>query len=138
MMVVIRTDWRFVLTAHSITCMPSLSETLLVNFVSSLDWAFSLMCKWQDDISKKQFRPGGMAPSEWTHSVRAIRDTPVADYPAPGANTTHRVVYRPLIAVSPFPLALSASYCKRTLRRCGQLCSSIIFVFVTVTRFATS
>jgi len=65
-----------------------------------------------EHISKKHFRPGGMAPSEWTRSVRAVRDTPVADYPAPGANTTRRVAYRPPIAVSPFLLALSVSYCK--------------------------
>ena len=37
-------------------------------------------------ISKKHFRPGGMAPSEWTRSVRAVRDTPVADYSTPGVN----------------------------------------------------
>jgi len=63
-------------------------------------------------ISKKHFRPGGMAPSEWTRSIRAVRDTPVADYSAPGANTTRRVAYRPPIAVLPFLLALSVSYCK--------------------------
>jgi len=72
-------------------------------------------------IRKKHFRPGGMAPSEWTHSVRAVRDTPVADYSAPGANTTHRVAYRPPIAVSAFLLALSVSNCKWTLWCCGQL-----------------
>jgi len=54
------------------------------------------------NISKKHFRPGGMAPSEWTHSVRAIKDTPVADYSAPGVNTTRRVAHRRPIAVSPF------------------------------------
>ena len=53
-------------------------------------------------ISKKHFRPGGMAPSEWTRSVRAVRDTPVADYSAPGVNTMRRVAHRPPIAVSPF------------------------------------
>jgi len=53
-------------------------------------------------ISKKHFRPGGMAPSEWTRSLRAVRDTPVADYSTPGVNTTRRVAHRPLIAVSPF------------------------------------
>jgi len=72
-------------------------------------------------ISKKHFRPGGMAPSEWTRSVRAVRDTPVADYSVPGVKTTRRVTYRPLIAVSPFLLALSVSYFKQTLWRCGQL-----------------
>jgi len=50
-------------------------------------------------IGKKYFRPGGMAPSEWTRSVRAVRDTPVVDYSAPGVNSTGRVPYRPLIAV---------------------------------------
>jgi len=29
-----------------------------------------------------------MAPSEWTRSVRAVRDTPVADYSTPGVNAT--------------------------------------------------
>ena len=79
-----------------------------------------------------------MAPSEWMRSVGAFIDTPVVDYSVPGANTTHRVAYRPPIAVSPFLLALLVSYCKRTLWRCVQLCSYIIFVFVTVTRFAIS
>jgi len=72
-------------------------------------------------ISKEHFRLGGMAPSERTRSVRAVRDTPVADYSAPGVNTTRRVAYRPPIAVSPCLLALSVSYFKQTLWRCGQL-----------------
>jgi len=72
-------------------------------------------------ISKKHFRPGGMAPSEWTRSIRAFRDTPVAEYSAPGVNTTRRVAYRPPIAVSPFLRALSVSYFRQTLWRCGQL-----------------
>jgi hypothetical protein len=72
-------------------------------------------------INKKYFRPGGMAPSECTHSVGAIRDTPVADYSALGRNTTRRVEYRPPIAVSPFLLALSVSYVQQTLGRCGEL-----------------
>jgi len=54
-------------------------------------------------ISKKHVHPGGMAPSEWTGSVRAVRVTPVADYSAPAVNTTRRVAHRPPIAVSPFP-----------------------------------
>jgi len=53
-------------------------------------------------FSKKHFRPGGMAPSEWTRSVRAVRDTLVADYSAPGVNTTRHVAHRPSITVSPF------------------------------------
>ena len=68
-------------------------------------------------ISKKYFRPGGMTPSEWTRSVRAVRDIPVAAYSAPSANTTLRVAYRPPIAVSPFLLALSVSNFERTLWR---------------------
>jgi hypothetical protein len=72
-------------------------------------------------ISKKHFRLGGLAASEWTRSVRAIRDTQVADYSAPGVNTTRRVPYRPPIAVSTFLLALSATYFEKTLWRCGQL-----------------
>ena len=62
-----------------------------------------------------------MAMSEWTRSVRVIRDTLVVDYSVPGVNTTHRVAYRPPIALSPFLLALSVFYCKPTLWRCGQL-----------------
>jgi len=54
----------------------------------------------EKNISKKHFRPGGMPPSEWTRSVRAVRDTPVADYSAPSVNTTRRIPYRPPIAVS--------------------------------------
>jgi hypothetical protein len=72
-------------------------------------------------ISKKIFCSGGMALSEWTRSVRAVRDTPVADYSAPGVNTTRRVVYRPPIAVSLSLRVLSVSYFKRSLWRCGQL-----------------
>jgi len=72
-------------------------------------------------ISNKHFRPGGMALSEWRRSVRAVRDTPVADYSAPGANTTRHVAYRPPIVLPPFLLALSVSYCKWTPWRCGQL-----------------
>jgi len=72
-------------------------------------------------ISKKHFRLGGLGESEWTRSVRAVRDTPVSDYSAHGVNTTHQVAYRPPIAVLPFLLALSVSYFKQTLWRCGQL-----------------
>ena len=51
-------------------------------------------------ISKKHLRPGGMAPSEWTRSVRAVRDTQVADYSVPGVNTMGRIAHRRPIAVS--------------------------------------
>jgi len=47
------------------------------------------------NISKKHFRPGGMAPSKWTHSVRAVRDTPVADYSAPGVHQQKTFPSRP-------------------------------------------
>jgi len=50
MMVVIHTDSRCAMTAPSRTCMSSLSETLLVNFIVSLDCAFSLIRKRQDDF----------------------------------------------------------------------------------------
>jgi len=72
-------------------------------------------------ISKKHFCPGRMAPSEWMRSVRAVRDTLVADYTVPGVKTTRQVTYRPPIAISPFLLALSVSYFKQTLCCRGQL-----------------
>jgi hypothetical protein len=72
-------------------------------------------------ISKKHFRLGGLAASEWTHSVTAVRDTRVADYFASGVNTTRRVAYRSPIAVLPFLLALLVFYFKQTLWRCAQL-----------------
>jgi len=72
-------------------------------------------------ISKIDFNPGGMAASEWTCSVRDVRDTPVAIYSTPGVNTTRCVVYCPPIAISPFLLALSVCYIKQTFWRCGQL-----------------
>jgi len=48
--------------------------------------------KGQSFISKKIFRLGGMAPSEWTRSVRAVRDTLVAESSWPGIDTSRRVV----------------------------------------------
>jgi len=59
--------------------------------------------------SKKPFCPGGMAASEWPHTIRGVRDTPVADCSVPGVDATCHVAYRPEIAVSPFPLAPSVS-----------------------------
>ena len=73
------------------------------------------------DISKKYSSPGGKAPSEWTRSVRAVWDTPVADYSLPGFISTRHVPYRPLIALPPCLLVLLVSYCKRSLWYCGQL-----------------
>jgi hypothetical protein len=57
-------------------------------------------------ISKKHFCPGGMAASEWTRSVRAVRKTAAVDFSTPGINTAHRVAYRPRITVLPIVLAL--------------------------------
>jgi hypothetical protein len=64
------------------------------------------------NIRKQYFRPGGMAPSEWTRSIRAVRDIPVADYSAAGVNATRCVSYRPLIAVLLFLLVFLVSYFK--------------------------
>jgi len=50
MMVGIHRDARCALTASSLTGTPSLTQILLVNFVSNLDCAFSLICNRQDDI----------------------------------------------------------------------------------------
>jgi hypothetical protein len=72
-------------------------------------------------ISKNHFRLDGMAASEWTCSVNAVRDTPVADYSAPGINTTRRVAYCPLIGISLFLLALLVFYFQQTHWRSGQL-----------------
>ena len=54
-------------------------------------------------------------------SVRAVRDTPVADYSAPGVNTMRRVAYRPPIAIWPFVLSLLVIYSQQALWCCGQL-----------------
>jgi hypothetical protein len=72
-------------------------------------------------ISKKYFRLGGMALSECTRCVRAVKNTPVVNYTTPGLKTTRRIAYRPPIAVSPVLVALSVSYFKRTLWCWGQL-----------------
>jgi hypothetical protein len=62
-----------------------------------------------------------MAPSEWTASVRAVRDTPAVHYSTPGVNTMLRFVYRLPTAVSQSLRVLSVSYFKQSLWRCGQL-----------------
>ena len=80
-----------------------------------------MFLKYEPNMSKKYFCPGGMALSESTRSLRADSDTPVEDYSALDLNTTRRIAYRPSIAVSPFLLALSVFYYKRTLWNCGQL-----------------
>jgi len=79
------------------------------------------MYLWTYIISKNIFHWGGMAPSEWTRSIRAVRDTPVTEYATPGISTTRRVVYRPPIAVSPFRSVVFVSSFKQSLWRCGQL-----------------
>jgi len=50
MMVGVHTDSRCVLTAPPLTGRPSLTQILLVNFVSNLDCAFSRISKRQNDI----------------------------------------------------------------------------------------
>jgi len=72
-------------------------------------------------ISKKDFRPGGMALLEWRWSLKAIRDIPGAAQFVPGMDATRRIECRPPCAVSLFLLALSISYFERTLWRCGQM-----------------
>jgi len=52
------------------------------------------------DISKIYICPGGIAPSEWMHSVRAIRDTPVADYSVSSVKSMSHVPSHPQITVS--------------------------------------
>jgi len=102
----------------SSTLLSMLSITLSRGRTLPFSLDYMLLCM---RISKKYFRPGGMALSEWTRSVRAVRDTLVVDYSVPSVNSTRRVPYRPLIAVSPFLLFLPVSYFKRSLWRCGQL-----------------
>jgi len=53
--------------------------------------------------------------------VRAVRDTPVADYSAPGITSMRCVAYHPLMAISPCILVLVVSDSKQSLWRCGQL-----------------
>jgi len=76
---------------------------------------------YKTNISIKHFCPGGMATSEWMHSIRAIRETPVADYSVAGVETTCCVAYWPPITILPFLLTLLVCYFKQTLWRCGQL-----------------
>ena len=72
-------------------------------------------------IRAKIIYPSGMAPSEWTCSIRAGRDTAVADYSALGVNNRCRVVYCPLIGVSQFLLPLLVSNFKPIMWHCSQL-----------------
>ena len=62
-----------------------------------------------------------MAGSERTRSVKAIRDTMVAEYSMPAVNPTPLCLYRPPMSVSLFPLALSVSDLKQALWHCCQL-----------------
>jgi len=61
-----------------------------------------------------------MTLSEWTQSIRAVREILLVAYTVHGINPTHRIAYRPPIAVSPYPLPLLVSYCKWALWCCGQ------------------
>ena len=61
-------------------------------------------------ITRKHFRAGRVATSEWMRSIRVVRDTLAADCSEPGVNTTRRIPYRPPIVVPPFLLALSVCY----------------------------
>jgi hypothetical protein len=63
----------------------------------------------RDCISKKYFHGRRITPSQWTCSVRAVRDTPVVYNSALGLNTTCCIAYPPPITVSPFPHPLSVS-----------------------------
>jgi len=71
-------------------------------------------------IRKEMFCSGRMARLEFTHSVKAVRDTAVSDYSTPSVNSQLRVVYPTPITVSPFLHVLSVSYLKQLLCRCGQ------------------
>ena len=73
------------------------------------------------DISKFFFRPAELAQSQWTSSVRGVKDSQVAAYPSPSVNTTCRIADHPPIVASLFLLAVSVSYFKQTLWRCGKL-----------------
>jgi len=68
---------------------------MYAQYKSHQDATFSYM----EDISKQYFRLGGIAPLQWTLSVRAIRYTAVTYYSVPGVNTIRCVPYRPLITV---------------------------------------
>ena len=68
---------------------------MYARYKSHEDATFSYM----EDISNEYFRLGGIAPSEWTRSVRAVRYTPVAYYSVLSVNTIRCVPYRPLITV---------------------------------------
>jgi len=72
-------------------------------------------------IGKGNFRLGGVAPSEWTRSDRALRDTQVAHSSVPGVNTTRRIAYCHPVPVSLFLHTLAVTDFKPTLGRCGQL-----------------
>ena len=69
----------------------------------------SLRAHCKAPVSKEKLRPGGLAPSEWTQSINAIRDILVAAYSVPSANIMRRVAYHPPIVVTPFLLALLGS-----------------------------
>jgi hypothetical protein len=77
------------------------------------------------NISINHFHPGIMPTSDWTRSVRALRDIPVADFSAPSVNTTRRVVYRPPILLFRYPLASGLQY---NGSRCENLSSQYFYI----------
>lgn len=89
---------------------------MLLMWAESCSWKTTLLItdaiSWSSFINKKYLGSGVMTLSELTHSVRAIGDTQLADYSAPGVNTKHRIAHCPPIAVSLYLLALSVSYFK--------------------------
>jgi len=62
-----------------------------------------------------------MPPLKWTHSVRAIRDTPVRDHSVPDINKMRPVVYCAPIAVSLFFRVQLVTYFKWSPWHCAQL-----------------
>jgi hypothetical protein len=119
MTVVIQIDWSRVLTALSMTRITSLTKILLPHFVTNIAFASSLNSHLEKETDR--FHQQKIFPLERNGSVRGVKDTPVADCSAPGVNSTRRVPYCPLIAVSLFLLIVSVTYFKRSLWRCGQL-----------------
>jgi len=62
-----------------------------------------------------------MVISEWTRSIKAVRELPVAENTTPGVNTTRCVAFFPLIAVSPFAFTISVTHFEWQLWCCGHL-----------------
>jgi len=93
--------------------------TLLHHQFYYISYYYDISKKAGMNISNRTFSLGGLAPSELTHSVRAVRVTTVANCSAPGINTRYRVPYHPPIKVSLVRPAWPVSYFKWILWRCG-------------------